>query len=586
MIRVWEKKPDTKDVVDAINNTKGTDISSSTLYDVVKAVKNISISGASIDVTPIVNAINLGTNATRDLSSNFKELITDISTNSIQVTTALASNINTLISDISVNTFEVTSALASNINTLISDISVNTNQVTTALASNINTLISDISVNTFEVTSALASNINTLISDISVNTNQVTTLLTNNNTALLSALTNPLTVKFQSGQSDAFGRLRISDVTTLLDLTHTIGKNDLIECESLSTATTTYIPNASCIDMTLLGTTASSYAIRQSRKYTVYQPGKSLLVLLTGVLSTSPVANTINRMGYFDSSNGFFFEYNNGTVNIVKRSYVTGLVNDTKVARGSWNISNPIYYDFTKTNIYFFDFEWLGVGMVRCGIVHNGEYINLHDFYHDNMNTNVYMTNANLPIRYEIRGNGSTGTLRQICASVQSEGGYTPIGYGFSASRGTTAKAVPNTETPVISIKLKSGRIRTDVLPRQFSLFCSTVTNMIYRLRIYRSPNADPLTGSSWNDLNTESAVQYDINATGINIVGSYVIAQGYYAGAKSDITLRSVDSLFKDFLSLAADIDGKTDYIVLTCQNLQNNSDNVYASIDWSEFY
>ena len=621
MIRVWEKKPDTNEVVVAINNTKGTDISSSTLYDVVTAVKNIVITGggAVIDFTPVVSAINTGTQATKDLSGNlninFDDLMTDISTNAFQLATIFGTSINTLITDISINsnqvisnlnlnfddlmtdistnTVQLASALGSNINALITDISINTTQVTSALGSNINTLITDISTNASQVTTVFGNSINTLITDISINTMQVTTAMGTNTTALINALSNPLQVSFGSGSVDAFGRLRVSEVATLFDLTHTFGKNDLIECEKISSGATTYDSNASCVNLTLAGTTSSSHIIRQSRKYMIYQPGKSLLVLATGVLSVTPGSQIISRIGYFDSSNGFFFEYDYSTpkvtpeINIVKRSYVTGTVQETRIPQGSWNINNLVpYFSPNLANIFFFDFEWLGVGMVRCGIIHNGEYVNLHDFYHDNYVSNVYMTTANLPIRYEIIGGGTTGTLRQICASVQSEGGYSPIGYGFSASRGTTSKSVPNTETPIIALRLKSTRIRTDVQPRQFSLFCTTTTNMIYRLRFYRSPNADPLIGASWQNANTESAVQYDTSATGFAAGSSYIISQGYYAGNKSDITLRQVDALFKDFLSIAADIDGNTDYLLLTCQNLQNNTDNIYGSIDWSEFY
>ncbi len=647
MSKVYEQKPNTRDIFNAINSTKGTDISSSTLYDVVTAVKNIVITGggAVIDFTPVVSAINTGTQATKDLSgnlnANFDDLMTDISTNSYQITTSLKTNITTLITDISINTaqvitnlnsnfddlmtdistnaYQVTSALGSNINTLITDISINTAQVitnlnanfddlmtdistnsyqvTSALGSNINTLITDISINTAHVTSALGSNINTLITDISINTLQVTsalgsninTLITDisvNSNQIINAVLQP--ISFKSENVDAFGRLRVSEVVTLLDLTHTIGKNNLIECEKTNNAGTTHHPNASCVDLDLSGTTSSSYIIRQSRKYTIYQPGKSLLVLATGVLCVNPGDQIISRIGYFDSSNGFFFEYNNGTVNIVKRSYVTGSVVETRISQINWNQNTLLgsYFNPNLANIYFFDFEWLGVGMVRCGIVHEGHYVNLHDFFHDNVVSNVYMTSANLPIRYEIIGNGTAGTLRQICASVQSEGGYSPIGYVFTASRETTARSVNNTEIPVISLRLKTSRIRSDVQPRQFSLFSQSATNMIYRLRLFRSPAVDPLTNSSWNDVNSDSAIQYDIASTVFNSNGSYILSQGYFVGGKSDITLRQIDSLFRDFVSIAADIDGNTDYLVLTCQNLAASSDNIYATIDWSEFY
>lgn len=51
-------------------------------------------------------------------------------------------------------------------------------------------------------------------------------------------------------------------------------------------ATSTHMPNESAVDLTVT-TDNGSTATRQSRKYILYQPGKSLLINTTGVINAN-----------------------------------------------------------------------------------------------------------------------------------------------------------------------------------------------------------------------------------------------------------------------------------------------------------
>jgi hypothetical protein len=107
------------------------------------------------------------------------------------------------------------------------------------------------------------------------------------------------------------------------------------------------------------------------------------------------------RVGYFGANNGIFLEQDGTTVNLVKRSYISGSVVDTKVAQASWNGDklngtgdSGLTLDLTKSQIFWIDVEWLGVGSVRCGFIINGEYYVAHTFHHANVLDSVYMTTA------------------------------------------------------------------------------------------------------------------------------------------------------------------------------------------------
>ncbi len=401
------------------------------------------------------------------------------------------------------------------------------------------------------------------------------------------------------GLFDAFGRLRVSEVKTLIDVTHTVDKHSIMVDEKTNgSGTSTHNSNSSCIITSV--TNNSDYVIRQSRKYCIYQPGKSLLIKLTGILNlNNNSALSTSRIGYYDDDNGFFFEYSNQILKICKRTKVTGSIVNNYVNQSDWNL-NPLndksfgyILDPSKVQIYFMDLQWLGVGKVRLGVVHNGEFVYVHEFVHANIETDVYITSANLPIRHELISSGGQAQAKLICSTVISEGGYDPIGMTFSAGRGTTAITVNNIasgiETPIVALKLVSSRCRTMVLPTSISILNTQNANMIYYLRLYRSPTQEPIytppsTSATWNTI-TNSAIQYSINTARVrNQSDSIVVSQGYFT-SKADYNI-DVGDIFNSFLQLTANIDAVSDILVLSCISLGNDNQDTYGSIQWREIY
>lgn len=95
---------------------------------------------------------------------------------------------------------------------------------------------------------------------------------------------------------------------------------------------------------------------------------------------------------------------------------------------------SSISLNFTKAQLFVINFEWLSVGRIRFGFYLFGKINYCHQNTNLNLLTAPYMLSQNLPIRYEIITTyGETGSLVQICSTVISEGGYTPIGRSFSA---------------------------------------------------------------------------------------------------------------------------------------------------------
>ena len=277
---------------------------------------------------------------------------------------------------------------------------------------------------------------------------------------------------------DAFGRLRVSEPYTLFD-----SQNRYIDGDQFSNITATggnvvYVQNESSFNLNVSSTSGSS-VIRQSKTVQAYQPGKSLLTMNTFAMATLK-ANLRQRVGYFTTDNGVYFEAVGTTLNLVIRSSTTGVVVEERIAQASWNgntLLSGIVLDPTLTQIFWCDIEWLGVGNVRAGFVINGQFIVCHTFQHANQpgNTTVYMTTASLNPRYEITNTDSTSgnsTMKQICSTVISEGGYTPsttVGY-VTNNTSPTRVGSANTVISLCSIRLNPAYPDAVVVPAQLDL--------------------------------------------------------------------------------------------------------------------
>ena len=330
--------------------------------------------------------------------------------------------------------------------------------------------------------------------------------------------------------TDAFGRLRVSNPFTLFDSFHRYQENEKFATSTSGTASTTYQVNESAIDMNV-GTTSGDKCYRESKRVFAYQPGKSLLIMSTFAMNAQKT-NLRQRVGYFNATNGIFLE-NDGTGNyLVLRSYTSGSIVETRVAQADWNFDKfngtgmsaqtttvaRGGLDVTKTNIFWIDIEWLGVGDARCGFVVDGLMIPAHVFHNDNVNATTYMTTAILPVRYEIENTGTTASiskLKQICSTVVSEGGYTLEGRSRSISMPiTTPKDLPTagTFTPVVSIRLKDSFKDAIAILKDVEFFGVT-NNTSYRYKIIIGGT---LTGASWVPASSDSSVEYDITASAI----------------------------------------------------------------------
>ena len=392
-----------------------------------------------------------------------------------------------------------------------------------------------------------------------------------------------------AGATDAFGRIRTAAPLTLFDSSHRYSDNGLWATSTASGGTSTFDANAGLINLAVT-TTSGSEVIRETTKCFSYQPGKSLLVMSTFTMAAAKTGLR-QRVGYYGASNGMYLELANNTLSLVERSSSTGSLAETRVLQSNWNIDpldgtgpSNLTLDITKSQILWMDIEWLGLGTVRLGFVINGKFIHCHSFHHANIITGTYITTASLPLRYEITNTAATAsssTLKQVCSTVISEGGYELRGLQQAIGTAITsphALTTAGTYYPVISLRLKSTRLDAIVILTAISILGAS-TNANYSWRVVASPTT---TGGTWTSAGTNSSVEY--NLTGTATTGGRILAQGYFSSTNQ--SPGSIDILKEALFKFQLERDGltSTPYELSLIVSASSGTSNVHASMDWEE--
>jgi hypothetical protein len=387
---------------------------------------------------------------------------------------------------------------------------------------------------------------------------------------------------------DAFGRARTSQPMTLFDSSHRFKDNGLWATKITGTASSTFNANQATIDLTI-GTAANDEVIRETTKVFSYQPGKSLFVLNT-VVFASPQTNLRQRVGYYGASNGMYLEQDGTTINFVERSSVSGSLQETRVAQSAWSQDkldgtgpSQLTLDLTKAQICWMDIEWLGLGSVRMGFVIDGQLVHAHTFHHANVITTPYITTASLPLRYEIKNTGTTtgATLKQVCSSVISEGGYELRGLQQAIALPIASpRDLTNASElyPVVSLRLKNTRLDAIAILTAISLLGIT-NNANYRWELRTEGTT---TGGSWTNTDLDSAIEYNIGGTSYS--GGRILASGFMQGSNQGSTSIDIlkEALFK-FQFERNSFTGIATELTLVVSSSSAGAD-VLGSLDWEE--
>lgn len=397
---------------------------------------------------------------------------------------------------------------------------------------------------------------------------------------------NELVCKFNNNMVDTFGRLKISNLYTFFDYDQVNGKEYLKEAEYIDGSGSAANTNS----MVTLACTGTGHVIRQSRLFGKYQPGKSFSINMTGIINNgSNGTDVISRVGYYDNNNGIFFQHTGGIdiISVVERQNGS----DITINQSDWNVdtmdgsgTSGIAIDFTKYLIFTIIFSWLGAGIAGMGLFYSGKHYIVHEFKHTNI-TLPYIITPNLPTRYEIIStSGNSGSMKEACVALSSEGGQQFTGQIYSIGN-ETVRTISSDETYICGLRLKQdGRLIVKI--QSLSLICTTKGNIEYKIYLFKSPNSNPITASNFANINSNSVVQYDGSGTAFSTTDSILLYRGYFSDLLNINTrdLGTQDDPIYLTAGIETGVNFKSDYIMLTGKKLGNGNESVYATFSWIE--
>lgn len=384
----------------------------------------------------------------------------------------------------------------------------------------------------------------------------------------------PLSVLPGTQALDAFARQRVSQPVTLFDSKLLYDKAPLFWDESITNGSTNAAStweNSSVV----MHVEAGDTIIRQSKQWMNYQPGKSQLISMTGILAHG--AGVVSRMGSFETNNGLFLQSSSDVVSFVVRNQTV----DTVIPQSTWNTDkfdgagpSGFTIDFTKAQIFFVDYEWLGVGKVRFGFFLDGLPWVAHTITHINALTSPYIRTPNLPVRYEVSSGvgGAIAEMVHICSSVVTEGSSAPNGVVRTFSTGGTNldAEVADTIYALIGVRLKSTHFDTTIWDEAINVMNETAQDFEWMLLL----NPTVAGTFTYADVaNSALQVAYGVTANTIT-EGSWDVMFGSGFMKNTNQAGSPVSTVVDTSLRIGSKIDGTPDELVLAVRPLGAGAD------------
>lgn len=390
----------------------------------------------------------------------------------------------------------------------------------------------------------------------------------------------------------AFSRLRVAEARCIGDYRYMYAQGTTPLMNDFLAAGGSIVNDYArdCILMSVTGATGSR-AVRQTKKYHPYISGTSNVGYMTFCL-TSAITGLTQSVGLFDDLNGIFFRLNGTIPQFVIRK--NGVDNEV-VSQNSWNQNTMFGLDFSKTQILYIDYQWLGVGRVRVGFVNNGVPVICHEFNHNNVTTEVYMMQPSLPVRYEIANTSNTGvssTMMAICSSVYIEGSTTDISYTKSVSNGNAGVLTVPDEVNgycVLAIRLQNTLVGKP--NRSFAMIkgMTAISDINARAKLVILPSTSHFAAApTWTDVPGYSWCQF---STGNAMAPAWSSADDFWVlkdtpmqgagGNNSSIPITPVldnmnNSIYQNYDSTGSQVFALIIY--------SSNAAQVRASFEWLE--
>lgn len=285
---------------------------------------------------------------------------------------------------------------------------------------------------------------------------------------------------------DAASRLRVSSPESLGDYKE-FGGTRFYQWDIEGTGVT----NATGVDLykfNMSVTPTSAWLVRQTKLYHAYFAGHSQLFEIT--FDNFQVEAGVNkRIGAFHSTtevtpfsgglDGIWLENDGTTIKFCV--YNAGVESYSKPLSGWLNAGVFSSYDWSKFTVMAIDYLWLGGGVARLWFKTADGFVLADSYTHAGQGTGTMTQFPHLPIRYDIRSTGGTGSVRAICASVAAGGGGDIVGVALCSHTPNTGVTLPTAgvKYPLMALSKIEEFEQLPIILTDISVFVQTITDQV-----------------------------------------------------------------------------------------------------------
>lgn len=395
----------------------------------------------------------------------------------------------------------------------------------------------------------------------------------------MAYLTKIETTPVDSLRVDAYGRQKFSLPFGQFNTKFNVGTSPTMESELTGGGTVAHNANESTMDLTV--TNPGDKVVFQSEFVAYEQPGKGIIFLAIGkLINDIDNENVRSRIGAFDGNDGIFFEYYNG-LRIVKRDSLLGSVSETVYEQSEWNIDkmdgNPgslsgIVLQADKMQVFCIDWQ-LFVGRIRIGLFIDGIPYYVHEINTANVAVTNFMSNINLPVRFEIEQFGSVPcTMKVSGQSVDSDGGY-KLARRYYPSYSGFVNIPSGVETPVLAIRASTPR--AGINPAFIDFLYNGFADKSFLVKLIYNP---VITGGSWSLNGPRSEINTTMSAfSGGREKAAFFVGKG--------VSQKDKDVL--DYVFTGAKVNGERKPLLVTVTNLGvGTANDVRLLLEYQELH
>ena len=235
--------------------------------------------------------------------------------------------------------------------------------------------------------------------------------------------------------------------------------------------------------------------------------------------------------------------------------------------------------DFTKFQTLVIEYNWF-TGHAELKFIIDNYAHTIHQFEFNNSEDTVITNTPFLPIKWDIHnttGASGTHTMEISSYATLSEAGTVPLGVKNTVLTPLTGIncSDANTFYPILSIRIRSDRIKGIVLPQTFQVAALDNAPIFYKVLL------NPvLTGDSDWDTYADTHIEYNTDATAVGD-GDFTITAGYVSPTGQGIAQHLNQETALQMGRL--DMGTTSEVITIAAASTSANKD-IFAMMSWIE--